>query len=82
MPFQAILERHALDDFNKLLVSPQSLLPAFRTPSQFAGRVQHARLGQAAPRLVRAMPDGGEGRLDRVGGADARPVFCGEVVER
>ncbi len=66
MPFQAILERHALDDFSKFLVSPQPLPPAFRTPPQFADHVQHARLGHAAPRLARGITDGGEGWLDRV----------------
>ena len=64
MQFQAISERHALDDFSKFPASPQPSLPVLCALPQLVDHVQHAGLGQASPRLARAMPDGGEGRLD------------------
>src|SRR5450759_2319249 len=38
--------------------------------------------GTGSPRDPAPKPDGGEGRLDRVGGTQVDPVLGGEVVER
>ncbi len=62
-----------------MLDAPPALLSALE---QLEDHRQGRRLGAAVPAPLGPQADRGDGRLDRVGGADMHPVLCRVVVER
>jgi hypothetical protein len=64
-----------------VLEAPQALPAPLGAHTELVDEREHGRPANTALGAVAAMPDGGKGALDRVGGADMRPMLGREVVE-
>jgi len=77
----AVPESDPLDDLGQTVVAGEPSPSPLRRHHQPEGHGQAGPSAQATSGPAGAMPDGGEGALDRVRRPDVLPAFGGEVVE-
>ena len=75
------LELHSLDDLSEPAEPAQPSPAGFRALAELEHHGEHGVAAQAAPGRPGPVADRGQGRLDRVGGANALPVLGREVEE-
>jgi hypothetical protein len=77
----AVLEWNSCNHFGKVIKSPLPSPGLLGGLAQFKQHVQHALSRETALGALGPMTNRGEGRFDRIGGADALPVLGRKILE-